>query len=78
MPTLSRHSSESHVNGKSAKAERKRSAFLSVMPDDYDERCSRHYFIRLSSAIEGLGAQPLNRMAVEDMERWTKILLRES
>ncbi|VDO98689.1 unnamed protein product [Heligmosomoides polygyrus] len=78
MPTLSRHSSESHVSGKSTKADRKRSAFLSVMPDDYDERCSRLYFIRLSIAIEGLRAQPLNRMAVEDMERWTKILLRES
>ncbi|VDP13524.1 unnamed protein product [Heligmosomoides polygyrus] len=69
--------SESSTQTKSAKANRSRAANLSVLPDDYDERQERFFFVRLTTAIEAMAGASIEQLPLDEIERWAMSLLRE-
>lgn len=65
------------VRTKCAKTDRSRSYILSVMPRDYDERRRHFFYLRLTTAVEGLSGNRIDHLSFQDLEKWVTILLIE-
>lgn len=47
------------------------------MPEDYDERRRHFFYLRLTTAIEGMSGKRADHLSLDDLEKWVSILLTE-
>ncbi|VDO95784.1 unnamed protein product [Heligmosomoides polygyrus] len=47
------------------------------MPGDYDERRRHFFYLRLTTAIEGMSGKRADHLSLDDLEKWVSTLLTE-